>query len=83
MHCIFNDHDIEEADVFLDILMINGKTANTGFNIRPYWKELMDEIKKYYEIVVFTASCQNYADAILDYMDPENQYFQRRLYRQT
>lgn len=83
VHCIFNDRDIEDADIFLDILMINGKSANTGFNIRPYWKELMDEIKKYYEIVVFTASCQNYADTILDYMDPENEYFERRLYRET
>ena len=63
--------------------MPNGKTANTGFNIRPYWKEMMDEISKDWEIVVFTASCKNYADAILDHMDPNNEYFQHRLYRET
>ena len=83
VHCIFNDKDINDADVFLDIKMPNGKIANTGFNIRPYWKELMEEIKKDWEIVVFTASCQNYADAILDYMDPDNEYFNHRFYRET
>lgn len=83
VHCIFRDEVNDEADVFIDITMINGKTTNTGFNIRPYWKELMDEIKKDWEIVVFTASCQAYADAILDHMDPDNEYFQHRLYRET
>jgi CTD small phosphatase-like protein 2 len=31
---------------------------------------------------VFTASHQTYADAILDYVDPDNELFQYRLYRQ-
>lgn len=83
IHCIFNDKDIEDADVFLDIKMPNGKTTNTGFNIRPYWKEMMDAIEKDWEIVVFTASCKNYADTILDYLDPENKYFYHRFYRET
>lgn len=83
VHCIFNDKDIHDADVFLDIKMPNGKSANTGFNIRPYWQELMDSIYDDWEIVVFTASCKNYADTILDYLDPENKYFPHRFYRET
>lgn len=63
--------------------MPNGKSANTGFNIRPYWKEMMDAIQDDWEIVVFTASCKNYADTILDYLDPENKYFYHRYYRET
>ena len=35
-----------------------------------------------YEIVVFTAGEQEYADHILDFIDPENKYFMKRLYRQ-
>ena len=31
---------------------------------------------------MFTASHQAYADAILDYIDPNNEYIQARLYRQ-
>mmetsp|Transcript_2345 Transcript_2345/g.3070 ORF Transcript_2345/g.3070 Transcript_2345/m.3070 type:complete len:338 (-) Transcript_2345:1061-2074(-) len=83
VHCIYNDQEKETADVYLDILLPNGKTANTGFNIRPYWKEMMNEIQDDWEVVVFTASCKNYADSILDYLDPENMYFQHRFYRET
>mmetsp|Transcript_8332 Transcript_8332/g.9454 ORF Transcript_8332/g.9454 Transcript_8332/m.9454 type:complete len:151 (+) Transcript_8332:625-1077(+) len=83
VHCIFNDKDTHDADVFLDILLPNGRTANTGFNIRPYWQEMMDEIKDDWEVVVFTASCKNYADSILDHLDPENKYFQHRFYRES
>lgn len=83
VHCIFNDKDIIDADVFLDIKMPNGKSARTGFNIRPYWKELMDSIIDDWEVVVFTASCKNYADTILDYLDPDNKYFLHRFYRET
>ncbi len=35
-----------------------------------------------YEIVVFTAGVQEYADKILDQIDPEKAYIKKRLYRQ-
>lgn len=34
------------------------------------------------QVIVFTASHQTYADAILDYLDPDNKLFQYRMYRQ-
>lgn len=34
-----------------------------------------------YEIIVFTAGVQEYADHILDEIDPEKKIFKRRLYR--
>lgn len=37
---------------------------------RPYLKEFLTEVSKMFEIVVFTASRQCYADAILDIIDP-------------
>ena len=33
-------------------------------------------------MIVFTASHQAYADSILDYIDPNNEYFAFRMYRQ-
>ena len=33
-------------------------------------------------MIVFTAGQQDYADNILDYIDPEKKFFQKRLYRQ-
>ena len=34
------------------------------------------------QVIIFTASHQTYADAILNYLDPENTLFQYRMYRQ-
>jgi len=34
-----------------------------------------------YEIIVFTAGIKNYADPILDYLDPNLKIFKKRLYR--
>ena len=52
-----------------------------GINIRPHWKESLLQIKNKYFIVVYTASHNNYADAVLDFLDPENNIFEARLYR--
>jgi len=37
---------------------------------------------KMFEIIVFTAAEQTYADAILDYLDPDSSLISHRLYRQ-
>ena len=42
----------------------------------------LEFLNKYYEICVFTAGTQDYADACLDYLDPERQIIKHRLYRQ-
>jgi len=36
---------------------------------------MLREVNKYYEVVVFTASHSYYADVILDYIDPNNEFF--------
>lgn len=36
-----------------------------------------------FEIIVFTASNACYANVVLDYLDPQNQYIQHRLFRES
>ena len=55
----------------IEISLPGNKEAKVGINIRPLWKKTLNLIKKYYYIVVFTASHQAYADAVLDFMDPD------------
>ena len=57
------------------------KEIKIGINIRPNWEETMELIKDKYHIVIYTASHQSYADAVLNYMDPKKQYTKYRLYR--
>jgi CTD small phosphatase-like protein 2 len=50
------------------------------FLIRPYCQEFLDEMNKYYEIVIFTAAVKEYADNILNSID-EKKRISHRLYR--
>ena len=63
------------------IQLPNKQFVYVGINLRPLWNVTLDLIKDKYNIVVFTASHQNYADSVLDFMDPEKKYFKHRLYR--
>jgi Dullard-like phosphatase family protein len=44
-------------------------------------KEFLESLKDLYEIVIFTASQQPYADALLDILDPKGVLFHHRLFR--
>jgi TFIIF-interacting CTD phosphatase-like protein len=43
--------------------------------------DCLERLSKLYEIVVFTAGVQEYADKILDHIDPEHSIIKKRLYR--
>jgi len=69
-HCVRQENPNQPPDVKLDIHTANGKVLTAGFNVRPYTQEMLEEVNKYYEVAVFTASQNWYADVILDYIDP-------------
>ena len=52
--------------------------------IRPYLFQFLNSIKNYYEIIIFTAGTQDYADPILDIIEENKEkYFSYRLYREN
>lgn len=71
----------EDCDVVLPIIFPTGETVDAGINIRPYAVECLREIMNDYEVIVFTASHQCYADVVLDYLDPNRELIHHRLYR--
>jgi len=52
------------------------------FLIRPKAVEFLREVSKTYEVVVFTMATKEYADAIIDLIDPDSSLITHRLYRQ-
>ena len=54
-----------------------------GVNIRPYARECLEAANKHFQVVVFTASEKDYADPIIDYLDPDHTLIQARFYRQS
>ena len=51
------------------------------FKVRPFALEFLEQMSQFYEIVIFTAADQQYADEILDKLDV-NRRISHRLYRQ-
>ena len=49
---------------------------------RPHCDEFLRKVCNWYELVVFTASVQEYADPVIDWLEQERTYFARRYYRQ-
>eukprot|EP00831_Metopus_contortus_P002795 TRINITY_DN11038_c0_g1_i2.p1 TRINITY_DN11038_c0_g1~~TRINITY_DN11038_c0_g1_i2.p1 ORF type:complete len:309 (-),score=36.42 TRINITY_DN11038_c0_g1_i2:78-1004(-) len=78
VHCVEDD---EPAEVRVPITLPFGITATAGVNLRPGILHLLKTLSPIYEIVVFTASMQEYADAILDYIDKDRKLIHHRLYR--
>ena len=49
---------------------------------RPHCDEFLKKICKWYKLVIFTASVQEYADPVIDWLELERKYFVGRYYRQ-
>lgn len=50
---------------------------------RPFLFDFLHEIKNYFDLAIFTASTKGYADTIINYIDPNNEIFKFRLYREA
>jgi len=81
IHC--NESADMPADVILPIVFPNGEVVEAGVNIRPYAIELLKELSQHFEVIVFTASHACYANVVLDYLDPHQQWIHHRLFRDS
>ena len=71
----------------LDETLIHFKPKQNGedggiLRIRPGINEFLDEVGKYYELIIFTTATQDYADALIDAVEEDKIYFDHRLYRE-
>ena len=70
----------------LDETLIHFNTGNTDeegvLRIRPGITEFLEEIGKYYELILFTTGTQEYADLLVDAIEEDKIYFDHRLYRE-
>ena len=83
IHCVgdIRKKKKNEYQQVISVTMPTRTKVQIGINIRPHWKKSLLQIKDKYFIVAYTASHNNYADAVLDFLDPDNNIFEARLYR--
>ena len=79
IHFVSSD---DAEDEKLDSELGNGEEENDFFYmVRPYCNKFLSELSQYFEIIIFTAAMQDYADWIVAGIDQRN-YISHRLYRQ-
>ena len=71
--------DAKDCHISLDI----GKGRIIGVNIRPFVYDLLKFASSEFEVIVFTASSKNYADSIIDHIDPTRNLVHHRVYRDS
>lgn len=79
IHCELKD--IDSAQKKIKIKMSTSIEKTIGLNIRPNFERSILKIKEKYHVIMFTASLQKYADAVMDEIDPTGSLFEYRLYR--
>ena len=71
----------------LDETLIHFKVSNEDesegiLQIRPGIVPFLEQVGKYYELIVFTAATQDYGDLLIDSIEENTLYFEHRFYRQ-
>ena len=59
----------------------NYRADRIGVNFRPYCRQFLERMSKRFEVIIFTAGRQDYADKMLDLIDPQRSWISHRLYR--
>ncbi|KAG7230652.1 hypothetical protein INR49_025369 [Caranx melampygus] len=84
--------DLEETLMFSSLNVIEDAefTFHTAFQdhqykvhmvLRPHVKEFLQSMAKIYELFVYTCAKKEYAEKILDVLDPQRKLFRHRLYQ--
>ena len=70
----------EKSDIVLEV-DFEGVMYNIYVLVRPFVKEFLMKVAKYFELVIFTASIPKYASPLLDILDKEKN-IKHRLFRE-
>ncbi|KAJ2525069.1 hypothetical protein GGI11_000341 [Coemansia sp. RSA 2049] len=80
VHCALNK--VENADLVFPV-EYNGINYSVYCRLRPGYREFLARASELFEVVVFTASQQVYADRLLNLIDPDRRFIRHRLFRDS
>jgi len=70
-------------DHIITKILPDGSSICLKVSIRPYAKEFLRTVSALADTVIFTASVKNYADSIIELLDPHREYIKQRFYRDS
>jgi CTD small phosphatase-like protein 2 len=67
----------------MNINFPNGDSTKAGINVRPHAQETLRELAEHFDIIIFTASHECYANVVIDYLDPTKTLVKSRYFRDS
>lgn len=80
VHC--STESLTQPDLVFPVIF-NSVEYTVFARKRPHIQEFLARVSSLFEVVVFTASQEVYADTLLDILDPEKKYIKYRLFRDS
>ena len=65
----------------MDETLIHYDERKNNLLIRPHLHYFLSKLKQDFNLVLFTAGLQEYAEIIIQYLDPEEEFFCQKYYR--
>ncbi|RKP09677.1 NLI interacting factor, partial [Thamnocephalis sphaerospora] len=75
-----DQHGGQRVDHVVEVVM-EGHAQLYFISKRPHTDYFLSKVSQWYELVIFTASLPEYADPVIDWLDPDRCYFKQRLFR--
>ena len=76
-----NNMDIEDSTWCSGMEEDEDDLHSVGIFVRNNAFSFLQNVSKYFDVGIFTASVKEYADAVISFLDPENKLIKFRLYR--
>mmetsp|Transcript_11857 Transcript_11857/g.25263 ORF Transcript_11857/g.25263 Transcript_11857/m.25263 type:complete len:492 (+) Transcript_11857:176-1651(+) len=80
VHCTVEP--VADADMIFPV-EFNGMEYQVHVRCRPFLYEFLEAVSCKFEVVIFTASQQVYADKLLDKIDPDGKFITHRMFRDS
>jgi len=80
VHCTVDP--VSNADLVFPVVF-HGAEYQVHVRLRPHLFDFLEAVYEEFEVVVFTASQQVYADELLNRIDPDKKYIKHRMFRES